>query len=89
MVRSIDEANITNWVDTGASTRIDRYQFDLEVKWTGSDGVKHQHNDTYTYPNDLADAPLGVKRVWAEEQIMAAVMVQLGIHSWEDYGGAA
>ena len=84
--RSVDEINIKNWVDTGLTTPFSRYRFDVQVKWTGLDGVQHVHGpQTYTFPNDLSDMPLAVRRRFAEEMIQAKVRVFLGINEWENY----
>lgn len=86
MTRSVDEINITNFVNTGQTTPFSRYTFILEVKWTDDSGVKRTHGpQTYTFPNDLAAMPLAVRRRFAEQMIMATARVALGIDSWEAY----
>lgn len=85
MARSVDEINITNFVDTGATTPFDRYTFDLQIKWTDDAGVDQEYNNSQTFPNDLAAMPLLVRRKFAEEMIRATVRVFLGIDAWENY----
>ncbi len=84
--RSVDEINISNFVDTGLTTSMSRYTFTLEIKWTDHDGVKHMHGpQTYTFPNDLLSMPLNVRQKHAEEMIQEVVRVILGINTWEDF----
>ena len=86
MARSVDEINIANFVDTGLTTPMARYTFDLEIKWTDNLGVQHVSGpQTYTFPNDLAAMPLYVRKAFAEEMITATVRVSLGIDEWEMY----
>ena len=85
MVRSVEEINITNWTATGSNVSIPQYQFDLEIKWTDNEGNPHTHNGTYRYPNDIASMPLNVRRRYAEDMVIAAARVQLGINEWDDY----
>jgi len=84
--RSVDEIWIKNWEQTGSTVSIPQYQFDLIIKWTDADGIKHQHSGTYQYPNDIATMPLAVRRRYAEEMILATARVTLGIDEWEQYG---
>ena len=84
--RSVDEINITNVAQTGTNARVDRYSFDIEVKWTSPDGSKHEHSDTYTWPGVLADVPNNVVREFMQEMVIAKVRVTLGIDEWENYG---
>lgn len=84
--RSVDEINITNFNNTGATTPFSRYTFSLEVKWTDTEGIARSNGPTTrTFPNDLASMPLAVRRKFAEAMIMATVRVQLGIDTWEMY----
>lgn len=86
MARSVDELNITNFVDTGLTTAFSRYQFTLEIKWTDDDGIPHTHGpQQYTFPNDLAAMPLAVRRKFAEQMIQTTVRVALGIDTWDVY----
>ena len=86
MARSVDEVNITNWVDTGATTPFSRYRFTLEIKWTDDQGVKRTHGpQIYTFPNDLAAMPLLVRKRFANEMIVATARVALGIDNWANY----
>lgn len=86
MARSIDEINVTNFVNTGQTTALPRYTFTLEIKYTDNAGVKRTHGpQTYTYPNDLASMPLVVRRKFAEMMITAVARVTLGIDDWEAY----
>jgi len=85
MARSVQEINVTNWIQTAPTVKIQQYQFDLEVKWTDNDGVPHVHNGTYRYPNDIASMPLNVLRRYAEDMIIATARVTLGIDTWNDY----
>lgn len=85
-VRSVDQINITNFQNTGQFRQISHYTFDLEVKWTDSQGVKHTYGPTmHTFPDDLASMPLAVRRAFAEQMIMAVVRVTLGIDDWSMY----
>jgi len=84
--RSVDEINITNWVDTGQTRQMARYTFTLQIKWTDEQGVKRTHGpQTYDFPTDLAPMPLAVRRRFANEMIVAAARVALGIDTWEQY----
>ena len=86
MARSVDEINITNFMNTGLTTAMARYTFTLEIKYTNDAGVKLTHGpQTYTYPNDLTAMPLTVRRKFAEQIIIATVRVALGIDTWEMY----
>jgi hypothetical protein len=86
MARSVDEINITNFVNTGLTTPLPRYTFTLQIKYTNDAGVKQTHGpQTYTYPNDLAAMPLNVRRAFAEKMITATARVSLGIDTWEQY----
>jgi hypothetical protein len=86
MARSVDEINITNFVNTGLTTPLPRYTFTLHIKWTNDAGVQQTHGpQTYTYPNDLAAMPLNVRRAFAEKMITATARVALGIDTWEMY----
>lgn len=86
MARSIDEINITNFVNTGLTTAFSRYTFTLEIKYTDDAGVKRTHGpQTYTFPNDLTAMPLAVRRAFAEKMITAVARVTLGIDTWEMY----
>jgi len=83
MARSVDEINITNWVNTGQTRQMARYTFTLEIKWTDDQGVKRTHGpQIYTFPNDLAAMPLLVRKRFANEMIVATARVALGIDSW-------
>lgn len=84
--RSVDEINISNFVNTGQTTPLARYTFTLHIKWVDAQGEAREHGpQTYTYPNDLASMPLAVRRMFAEKMIMAAARVALGIDEWSDY----
>lgn len=84
MARSVDEVNITNFVNTGLTTPLDRYTFDIEIKWTVA-GVPNTHASTRTFPNALSAMPLAVKKAFALQMLMATARVELGIDAWEDY----
>ena len=84
-VRSIDELNITNFQDTGLTTPLDRYSFDLEIKWTNHDDTTGEHSSNRIFPNALAPMPLYVRRRFAEQMIEAVARVELGLSDWEDY----
>jgi len=84
--RTVDEINITNFNNTGATTPFSRYTFSLEVKWTDEQGVARSNGPTTgTFPNDLASMPLSVRRKFAEAMITATIRVQLGIDDWSQY----
>lgn len=84
--QSIDEINISNWQETGLNVSIPQYSFDIEIKWTDLDGVKHTYGPTTKrYPNDIASMPLAVRKRFAEEMIIATARVELGIDDWEAY----
>jgi hypothetical protein len=86
MARSIDEVNITNFVNTGLTTAFSRYTFTLEIKYTNDAGQQQTYGPTsHTFPNDLTSMPLAVRRKFAEEMIKATVRVSLGIDGWEAY----
>ena len=82
MAKSVNSIIVSNWTDTGATTKMDRYTFDLRVEYTEDDGTPRVHEGNYTYPNDLSDVPLSVRKKWATEQIEAKVRVQLGVLEW-------
>ena len=84
--RSVDEINISNVNPTGATIEVDQYSFDIQVKWTSHDGSKHQHSDTYVWPNVLSDVPNNVVKEFMQEMVIAKVRVALGIDEWENYG---
>lgn len=83
--RSVDEINITNVNPTGTTAEVDRYSFDIEIKWTDPSGGKHQHADTYIWPNVLADVPNNVVRKFMREMVIAKARVTLEIDEWDDY----
>lgn len=85
MTRSVDEINITNFVDTGLTTPLDRYIFDVEIKWTSDDGVQHEHSTSRTFPNALLAMPLAIRKEFAIQMLIAVARVELGVNSWEDY----
>jgi hypothetical protein len=86
MARSVDEVNITNWVNTGQTRQMARYTFTLEIKWTDDQGVQHVHGpQIYDFPTDLTAMPLAVRRRFANEMIIATARVALGIDTWEQY----
>ena len=85
LARSVDEINIRNIHATGTTVQVDRYSFDIEVKWTDLQGGKHQHADTYVWPNVLADVPNNVVRRFMEEMVVAKARVTLGIDDWDNY----
>ena len=86
MARSVDEINITNWVNTGQTRQMARYTFTLEIKWTDDQGVKRTHGpQTYDFPTDLAAMPLEVRRRFANDMIVATARVALGIDDWSIY----
>lgn len=84
--RSVDQINITDFVDTGQTRQMARYFFTLEVNWTDLEGEKHTHGpQQYEFPTDLVSMPLNVRRRFAEEMIIAVARVTLGIDDWEQY----
>lgn len=84
--RSVDSVIIENFVNTGQTTPLPRYTFQLTVRWTDDAGVARVHGpQTYTYPNDLAAMPLTVRRAFAEKMVNATVRVALGIDDWGMY----
>lgn len=85
MARSIDEVNITNFVNTGQTTAMPRFTFDLQIRYTSDNGTKQTHNQSYIFPNDLSSMPLNVRRAFAEQMIHAVARVALGIDTWEKY----
>lgn len=86
MARSVDEVNITNFVNTGQTTPFSRYTFVLEIKYTNDAGQQQTYGPvTHTFPNDLASMPLAVRRRFAEMMIQATVRVTLGIDTWEQH----
>lgn len=83
---TINELNITNFVDTGQTTPMARYTFTLHVKYTNDAGAALTHGPvTKTFPNDLTAMPLSVRKKFAIQMIDATVRVALGIASWADY----
>ena len=84
--RSVDEINISNVTPLGTTVPVEQYSFDIQVKWTGHDGSKHEHSDTYVWPNVLSDVPNNVVKEFMQEMVIAKVRVALGIDDWENYG---
>ena len=84
--RSVDEINISNVQATGSTVSVEQYSFNIQVKWTSHDGSKHQHSDTYVWPNVLSDVPNNVVKEFMQEMVIAKVRVTLGIDDWENYG---
>lgn len=86
MAQSIDEINITNFVNTGQTRQMNRYTFVLEIKWTDNQGIKQTYGPTiHDFPDDLSTMPLEVRRAFVEKMITAVVRVSLGIDTWEIY----
>jgi hypothetical protein len=84
--RSVDEVNISNFVDTGLTTAMARYTFSLTIKYTDANGAHQVHGPvTKTFPNDLAAMPLAVRKRFAQDMINATVRVALGIDDWSQY----
>jgi len=87
MAQSVERMDIVNIQDTGLTTSIARYTFDLEIWWTDDDGQpRHYGPAEHVWPNDLAGVPLNVMREWAIELVSAAVRVELGIDTWPASG---
>ena len=84
--RSVDEINISNVTPLGTTVPVEQYSFNIQVKWTSHDGIKHEHFDTYVWPNVLADVPNNVVKEFMQEMVIAKVRVALGIDDWENYG---
>jgi hypothetical protein len=85
-VRSVDEINITNFVDTGLTSPLSRYTFNVEIKYTDTNGVKRTYGpSSHTFPNDLTPMPGAVRRAFAEQMIKATIRVSLGIDDWSLY----
>jgi alpha-glucosidase (family GH31 glycosyl hydrolase) len=83
---SVDELNISNFLNTGQTTAVARYTFTMEIKWTDDEIGQRTHGpQTYTYPNDIAAMPLAVRKRYALEMIKATARVALGIDTWEMY----
>ena len=83
--RSVDEINISNVHAIGTAVEVDQYSFDIQVKWTSHDGSKHEHSDTYVWPNVLSGVPNNVVKEFMQEMVIAKVRVALGIDDWDDY----
>jgi len=83
--RNVHEVNITNWTSLGSTAPVDRYSFDLEIKWTDMAGVFHTHSGTYIFPNDIVSMPLVNMRHFAEMMVLAMVRTTLGIDTWDEY----
>jgi len=86
MARSIDRINITGFVNTGQTWQMARYTFTLQIDWVDDAGVKHTYGPTaHSFPDDLVDMPLAVRREFAEKMIEVVVRVSLGVNTWEQY----
>ena len=85
MAQRIDEINISNFVNTGLTSPMARYTFNLQIKYVDNQGADQVYNASHTFPNDLTAMPLNVRRHFAEEMIKATVRVALGLNTWEDY----
>ena len=83
--KSVDQISITNWTVTGSSPAVPQFSAEIYVRWTDEEGVIHTHEDTYLFPNELADIPLAVLREFMGKIIMAKVRVTLGVDTWDDY----
>lgn len=83
--RNVDQVLIGNWQKTGPAPPVDQWSVDISVKWTDVEGDKHEHSDTYLFPNEMATMPLKSRRHFMKRVIMASVRVALGIDTWEDY----
>jgi len=74
---------ITNWTDVGATTKVPRWEVDIEIEWKQMDGTPRKHSGTYTFPNILSDVPLSRMRQYMEKIILREVRIQLGIDEEE------
>ncbi|HSG61591.1 MAG TPA: hypothetical protein VLA24_09175 [Pseudomonadales bacterium] len=82
---TVTNITISNFVETGNKTPLDRYTFDLEMEWVDGVGGEHTYAHSHTFPNDLAPMPLNARRYFAEQMIAAVSKVSIGAASWEDY----
>lgn len=83
--RNVDQVLIGNWQKTGPTPPVPQWSVDITVIWHDVGGMEHNYSGTHLFPNELAGVPLASLRHFMEQIIMAAVRVQLGIDSWEDY----
>ena len=69
----------SGWVATGQTVPVPQYTQHVRILWTGNDGEPREHEETFTFPNDLQKVPV----VWLNEQfqelLMKAIRHYLGI----------
>lgn len=83
---TVNELNITQFTNTGLTTAIPRWTFQLHIKYTDDSGVLRTYGPaTHTWPNDLTGIPTNVQNKFMQQIITAKVRVTLGIDSWDDY----
>lgn len=79
MARQVDAVFFTNWHATGGTVPIDQYELDIDVRWTDDEGQKHQASRTVRFPNCLSDLTLLERKELAEELMLRAARIQLGV----------
>ena len=79
MAKSVDAVFFTDWHATGSTVAIDQYELDVEVHWTDEQGQKHEAQRTVRFPNCLSDLSMAERKDLAEELMLRAVRIQLGV----------
>lgn len=79
MAGNVDAVFFTNWQATGSTVPIDQYELDIEVHWTDDQGQSHQVQRTVRFPNCLSDLTLMERKELAEELMIRAARIQLGV----------
>lgn len=79
MAKGVDAVFFTNWQATGSTVPIDQYELDIEVHWTDEQGQKHQALRTVRFPNCLSDLSMAERKDLAEELMLKAARIQLGV----------
>jgi hypothetical protein len=76
---------ISGWNKTGDRVRVDVWEVDIALDWTGNDGQKRTHAGTYKFPHILADVPLRRLRGYMEDIILREARLAVGVDE-EDEG---
>lgn len=79
MARNVDAVFFTNWHATGSTVPIDQYELDIEMHWTDEQGQSHQGQRTVRFPNCLSDLSMAERKELAEELMLKAAKIQLGV----------
>lgn len=82
---SVNELNISGWTNTGLTTPIPRWTFQLSIKWTNNSGVQNIYGPaTHTWPNDLSGTPDDYLKKLMTKVIADKARVTIGEMTWEE-----